>query len=276
MELNHNLPVIFNGVIMSASDIPFNSVKRAFRFGDSWFETMRFENGEIRLWNYHKERLLKAFPACSFKLDQVPLFIENYISQVGGQNYRIRLTVFRIDGDLYMAETNNFGYLIEFSELKTIDYHNSIIDISNRIQVFSKRLFPGKTGNSSVYILAEDERKERGLTQIILMNERDEIVETSNSNIFWRKGNAWYTPSLESGCVEGVMRKKFMEVLNSNGYICNEVLSKQDELENCDEICVSNAIIEVKNIHLFQENSLQLHGEKIYFQTKKQNTEKRL
>lgn len=265
-------PVIFNGIMMPASEIPYKTIQRAFRFGDSWFETMRFKNEEIALWDYHKDRLLRSLPAVASIIDQIPVFIQNYAIQLGMDSLRIRLTVFRTEGFNYNATSDKFGYIVEFSELNTLDYFNSSIDIAQTVVIPSKRYYPGKSGNSAPYIIAEKERIERGFTQIILLNEKGEIAETSNANIFWQKNGTWYTPNLETGCVDGVMRRYFMEILKSNGFSCEEVLAHASDLENCDEICVSNAIIGVKNIHLFLHKALQLNGEKIFNQTEVPST----
>lgn len=266
------LPVIFNGIMMASSDIPFKTIQRAFRFGDSWFESMRYVNDEIALWNFHKDRLIRTFPAVNSVIDQIPVFIKNYANQLGKDSLRIRLTIFRTDGQFYSAVSDSFSYLVEFAELLPIDYKNSTIDFAKTVVIPSNRYYPGKSGNSAPYILAEKERIELGLTQIILLNEKGEIAETSNANIFWRKGSTWFTPSLNSGCVDGVMRRHFLDMLNRQAVVCEEVLVSASELENCDEICVSNAIIGVKNIHLFHNKALQLNGEKIFNETEVTST----
>lgn len=260
-------PVIFNGIMMASSDIPYKTIQRAFRFGDSWFESMRYEKDQISLWEYHKERLIKSFSPVHSIIDQIPVFIHNYMKQLGLESSRIRLTVFRTEGQFYGASSDNFGYLVEFAERLPVDYTSSTIDISNSVQISSKRYFPGKSANSAPYIIVEKERQELKLTQIILLNEKGIIAETSNANLFWRIGEIWYTPSLESGCVEGVMRRHFLNVLKSKGINCEEVLVESSELDSCDEICVCNAIIGVKNIHLFRNKALQLNGEKIFNET---------
>src|SRR5690606_1539495 len=149
---------------------------------------------------------------------------------------------------------------------------NSTIDFAKTVVIPSNRYYPGKSGISALYILVEKEKIELGLTQIILLNEKGEIAETTNVTIVWRKASTWFAPSIYLVCVDRVMGCLFLDMLNRQAVVCEEVLVSASELENCDEICVSNAIIGVKNIHLFHNKALQLNGEKIFNETEVTST----
>ena len=57
---------------------------------------------------------------------------------------------------------------------------------------------------NSVWAVAEAQRE--GFDEVVLLNERGEVSECTAANIFAVKGDKVLTPSLNSGCLEGVTR----------------------------------------------------------------------
>ena len=59
-----------------------------------------------------------------------------------------------------------------------------------------------------VNVLGSIYAKENDYQNCILINEKKELVEALNANIFLIKGNEILTPSLDSGCINGIIQKK--------------------------------------------------------------------
>lgn len=76
-----------------------------------------------------------------------------------------------------------------------------------------------------------------GADDVLLVNERDEVVETTIANLLYRLGDRWYTPPLASGGLPGIGR----EVLLAAGEVHERVLPLA-ELPQCDELAVVNAL----------------------------------
>lgn len=53
--------------------------------------------------------------------------------------------------------------------------------------------------------------KECGCDEVVFLNERDEIVEGSRTNVFVRRGEQLITPPLASGALEGCLRRALIE-----------------------------------------------------------------
>jgi branched-subunit amino acid aminotransferase/4-amino-4-deoxychorismate lyase len=88
----------------------------------------------------------------------------------------------------------------------------------------------------------------KDLYEVLYLNEKDELVEGSRTNIFIRKDNIWFTPLLESGALPGVYRKYFIEMHPQ----VSEKKLKIDDLVNADEILLTNVLRgEVKVNKLF-------------------------
>ncbi|RUM62382.1 MAG: hypothetical protein DSY59_00295 [Persephonella sp.] len=117
----------------------------------------------------------------------------------------------------------------------------------------SNPLLRFKTTNYMLNVLAKRYAIEKGCDDAILLNENDEITETTSANIFWVKGNTLYTPALECGLVEGITREKIIKNAREVGLEVEEGRYGLRDLLDADYIFVSNSlngIIKVKKIDI--------------------------
>lgn len=76
-----------------------------------------------------------------------------------------------------------------------------------------------------------------GVDDVVLVNERGEITETTIANLLVRIEGRWFTPPLNSGCLPGVYRSKLLAA----GEVVERVLTP-DDLANAEEIAVVNSV----------------------------------
>ena len=130
--------VVINGKLVDRKFFSLELSNRAFRFGDSIFETIRVFNGKIPFISEHLDRLFNSLRIVKMKLPTY--FSEVYLAEkikelsqtkMGADNYnaRVRLTVFRSSEDnIYFAENNSYAeFIIEYVELldNKFSYSNS-------------------------------------------------------------------------------------------------------------------------------------------------------
>ena len=84
------------------------------------------------------------------------------------------------------------------------------------------------------------------LDDCILINENGNIIEAISSNIFAVKNGVLYTSPISDGCVEGIMRKKIIEVAEANRIAVYELSVMQSVLLGADELFLTNAITGIK------------------------------
>ena len=60
------------------------------------------------------------------------------------------------------------------------------------------------------YVMAGIEKQNRGLDDLIILSTKDHVSECIASNIFWLRKGTIYTPSLRSGCIEGIRRAQLI------------------------------------------------------------------
>ena len=71
-----------------------------------------------------------------------------------------------------------------------------------------------------------DEAHDRGLDEVVLLNERDEVSECTSANIFIVEGDQVFTPPLSSGCLAGITRELLLTEIRVPGIrIAEKVLT---------------------------------------------------
>ena len=79
--------------------------------------------------------------------------------------------------------------------------------------------------------------KKQGYDEAIIFNEKNFVIETTSSNLFFVLNNKLFTPHLNQGCVEGTMRELII-----NNFNVKEIKVKMDDLINSQEIILTNSL----------------------------------
>jgi len=235
---------------------------RAFRYGDALFETMYYTNGRVIFFDKHIERLRKGLS--TFKIHYNNLIINKLLSlikeliQVNNikGSARIRLQVFRKDGGLYLPNNNELDYIIEVFPLDNsiykINKKGIHIGIANSVRKDNNQFSQLKTTSKMDMVLCAIEAEEMGWDDAIIMNSTGKLVESSKSNLFIYKNNKLYTPTIEDGPLNGIMRQAIIELSNKSGIECIETHITETNLINADEVFLTNAIIGVNWVSAFK------------------------
>jgi branched-chain amino acid aminotransferase len=256
--------VCLDGKIYSKDELLFGAENRAFRYGDSLFETIHSNGTEIQFLSEHLDRLQKGMESLEMispsefkdRIKMNIIFLINKNKAFAGT--RIRLSVFRKDGGLYSPTDNSISYLIETSVLEHAKYvlnrKGLKIGIYDQIRKSYNLVSQYKTGNSLPFILAANYRKKMNWDDCILLNDRGNVVESTSSNLFIVKNGNLLTPSLESGCVSGIMREQIIEAaVNLNLTVFDDCTLTQDHILNADELFLTNAIHGIQWVVAYQE-----------------------
>lgn len=82
--------------------------------------------------------------------------------------------------------------------------------------------------------------QQRGLDEVILLNERGEVSECTSANIFIANGNQAWTPPLNSGCLPGVTREVLLEEIRVPGIQVGEKPLLPADLQAADEVFITS------------------------------------
>ena len=107
-------------------------------------------------------------------------------------------------------------------------------------------LLPGvKSTSYAVNMAAEAEARRRGVDEALFVDAEGILLEGTVTNVWWRRGNILYTPSLELGILAGVTRATIIELAPNCGYRIEEGSYPLEELLASDEAFTSSSVREV-------------------------------
>ena len=256
----------FNGDILDQEKFSLTAENRGFKYGDAVFETIKVVNNKVIFWEDHYFRLMASMRMLRMK---IPMsftleFLEKEILSLvkannTSQKSRVRLTIFRKDGGLYMPKTNEIDFLVEASELNQNIKNDYKIDIFKDFYNYSGLLSTIKTNNKMLNTLASVFAKENDLDNCILINEKKGVVEVTNGNIFIVKDNVVKTPATTEGCIKGIVRKKVLEILSKNEeFKVEETSISPFEIQKADEVFITNAIIGIQPVTQYKKKTFKV------------------
>ena len=242
----------YNGNFKDQSLDHFNN--RGFLFGDSVFETIKVVDNKIIYWEEHYLRLMSSMRILRIEIPSLytPDFFEEEIRKTNLKidsffTGRVRLTIFRREGGLYLPDYNDPIFVINSQKtdqkLFNVNLQSYKVDLFKDYQIQSNLISNLKTNNRVVNVIGSIYAKENDLDNCILLNDQKFVSEFLNGNIFIVKDSQVITPTISSGCLNGVMRNKIIELINK---LTNLEIKEKNfspyELISSDEIWVSNSI----------------------------------
>ena len=254
--------ICLNGKILNGNESVLSATNRSFRYGDALFETMKLTKGKILLSHYHFERLFAGLSLMKIQIPQLFTIekINSEIIELCRRNKcedlaRVRLTVFRSDGGLYESK-NSLQYLIEswpLSDSKNqLNENGLVIDIFPDARKSCDKFSNLKSANYLPYVMAAIYAKENKLNDCLVLNIHNRVCDASIANIFWIENDVIYTSPLSEGCVAGVTRKYLLERLQGTRLKVQERVCEINDLENADEIFLTNAIQGIRWVKQFR------------------------
>jgi branched-chain amino acid aminotransferase len=262
MSINHY--ICLDGEFRRDNEPRLFTANRVFRFNDAVTENIHASATESQFLDSHIERLTEQMKQLSM---QIPLYLNTsnfrkLITDLLNKNRifggaHIRLTVFRNNSDEMIPTVNEVSFQIESTPLAHSRYEINdkglTIGISDYIRP-SGRTAQIHRAHMSLFLLAAIEGKNSGLDRVILLNEAGRLTETTDSNLFLVSRNSIFTPSLQQGCIDGIMRKIIVDIATKAGFRVNDQSSlTPSALLDAEEIFLTNAVNGIRWVGAFQQ-----------------------
>lgn len=253
----------FNGTIHPEHEPLLPVTNRAFKYGDSFFETMAMFNRKVPLLDFHWSRLEFTAEVLSIKLPKrfhqeafMQMLLDLAAVNDAVKNARVRVQLFRKGSGLYLPNDDELGYVISIDKLNNDRYvagQGIRVGIREDCYRLASMTSDMKTNNALNNVLASMFAKADGWDEMILLNDAESISEAIQSNVFLVKGDKIITPDLDSGCVNGVMRNYIITLIEEECFEERPVALK--ELLEADEILLTNAVKGVQWVKQFENKT---------------------
>lgn len=256
---------ILNGELIPNESIDLTINKNgSFWYGDGFFEAMKYVNGKILFIEQHWERVVISCSILKMEnpfenIQQFSGFADQLANSIntGAASKRFKLILWRNTFQGYQPEGTlteflwisfdhpDIYYPLNTSGLKLGIYTENLKSISKLGNV--------KSNSSQLYVLATLFTQSKGLDDSILLNSKKNPIETSRSNIWVISNNTLYTPPLNEGCLDGIMRRVLLEICNEEEIHVQQEPITLDLLKNSKEVFTSSSIKGVQWVSAIDE-----------------------
>lgn len=264
--------VNFCGEIFSKDTLYLNQENRGLRYGDALFETIRVVNGKVVFWEDHylrlmaSMRILRMAIPMSFTMeyleDQIlKTILANTIDE--SKAVRVRLTIFRNSGGLYLPKDNAVSFIIETKVLSNVNFSYNgkpyEVELYKDFYVNIDMLSTLKTSNRAINVVGSIYADENGYDNCLLLNGGKQVVEALNGNVFLVNGNTVKTPPKTDGCINGIIRKKLIALLDKHqDYVLEEASISPFDLQKADELFITNSVVGIQPITRYRKKEFRV------------------
>jgi len=102
-----------------------------------------------------------------------------------------------------------------------------------------------KSTSYAVNMAAEAEARRRGADDAVFVDADGVVLEGPVTNVWWRRGDTLFTPSLELGVLAGVTRATLLDAAPALGYRVEEGTFRLADMAGADEALTSSSVREV-------------------------------
>ncbi len=108
-------------------------------------------------------------------------------------------------------------------------------------------------------IFARIEAREAGADEALMLNTRGELACAGAANLFWIEGEALFTPALDCGVLDGVIRGVVMERARGMGATVVEAHEPPERLAQAQALFLTNSLIGMRFVDRLAERAFQPH-----------------
>ena len=248
-----------NGQLLPREKAKISLLDYGFLFGFGLYETVRAYNGKVFRLDNHLARLRYSGNRLGIVIHTALIrdAVKDVIKANGFKQTRLRISVSIGEGtmspNLDSCKQPTIGILAsEYKPPSREKYQNGYKVVLSSIRRSSLSLVTFlKSANMMENMLARRDAKDAGADEAFFLNEKCYLTESAGSNLFLVKEGVLKTPRYESGILPGVTRVVVFELAAELGIKVREVNLKLVDLLQADEIFITNSLIEIVPVTIF-------------------------
>ena len=255
----------FNGELLEDNTSFLNEKNRGVQLGDAVFEELRVLNGDIIFLEDHYLRLMSSMRILRM---EIPMnftmeFMEEEILKGLSENdlkeaKQIKFTVFRNSQADFSKSDNSISYFITSNTLTNpffiLNEGAYEVELFKDFYKNSSMLSNLDTNNKVLNVVGAIYAQENDYQDCLLLNERKQVIEALNGNLFVVKGNQIKTAPLTDGCINSILRKKLIDIVSKiNDFEFLEDSISPFELQKADELFIINNIDGIISISKYRK-----------------------
>lgn len=249
-----------NGKIVKKEEAVISPFDHGYMYGLGLFETFRMYDGHPFLLGDHLRRLRDGLEIlnidCSIERNE----IENILSELLEANRLtdayVRLNISAGIGDIGL-QTDVYTKPTLLIMMKELPYSERFAakqgKILKTIRNTPESDYRLKSHHYLNNVLAKREIQGAMNTEGIFLTKDGDVAEGIVSNVFWYKDGTLYTPSVETGILNGITRQFVLSLARKLEVEVEEGLYSVSKLLQAEEVFVTNSIQEIVPLTRIEE-----------------------
>lgn len=245
--------VYVNGTVLPAEQASVSVLDHGFLYGIGLFETLRVYDRRLFLWEAHYARLCSGLLALritpAWTSEELAEAVMQTVDANGLRDAYIRLSV--------TAGPEGVGLVADgYSRPSLFIFAKPVAPLADpplpkRLQTLSlaRQTAEGhqrfKSHNYLNNALAKQEVGARLDVEGLFLTHDGYLAEGIVSNLFWVKEGCLFTPSLETGILDGVTRQHVLLLAKRMGMSVEEGKYRSEVLREAEEVFVTNSVQEI-------------------------------
>lgn len=225
--------LLINGIDPSKEDLLSLFERRDLLVGRTPFTTALVYKGQVCFRDLHEARLKRSFeylyPERKFE-EMIPLLEKSLSELSADEEYQyLRLTMVESDEQvkLLCQAKPYFRSTSETVTLKTAKHPGRMSSLPNFF----------KYGNYTEAMILVSKAQDEGFDDCLFLDDEGHAFECSTSNIFFKRGNRFFTPPLKGPILNGVTRQIVSGLVKN----LEELAPNRGEWESMESVFITSA-----------------------------------
>ncbi|MGE1235520.1 D-amino-acid transaminase [Bacillus altitudinis] len=243
------MKVLYNGDFIEKKDAHVDIEDRGYQFGDGVYEVIRVYNGTLFTLKEHTERLFKSAKEIGIHLQGTVSDMEENLKKLVADNQVI-------DGGVYIQVTrgvaprkHQYGVLTPQITAYTFQVKKPIQEQTAGVKALLSEDLRWlrcdiKSLNLLYNVMEKQKASEAGAFEAILIRDGF-VTEGTSSNVYAVIDGVIRTHPANHLILNGITRRKLLEVCQEEGCRVEETRMSKDELLHAQEIFISSTTAEV-------------------------------
>lgn len=255
--------ISINGDLALESEVAIFSTNSSYSLGLGVFTTLLWDKKNLLNWEAHLARLAhscqKMFATswdCQTSQQEVQALL--HANQLQNREARIRITLSEQLQQKTEQQTeqkqNQQGLL---TLIQAAPYKRPAQGVRLCLSPFRVNPWDALTGHKTTsysnYFIALKTAKKAGGDEALMLNTEGFLCEGSTSNLFFLKQGILYTPSLETGCLPGIMRAEVLKFFQTQQLNVQQGRFSLEQLQNADAAFITNSLRRVQMVASLDE-----------------------
>jgi len=237
--------LLHNGHIRGSADPCLLPGQLGLLAGWGVFTTLRVTDGVLFAWDRHWARLSRDAALMNVPMPPDSEALHRDLLRLVDANAKpdctLRLVIIRNSGGLWEGPAQPLAYDVVAMTADRHDWGDSVrLGIQRQARHAASQFAGTKINSWAMNLTWSENAHRRGLDEVVLLNERDEVAELTSANLFVANGSDVWTPPLSSGCLPGITRELLLSEVQAPGYRVTERTLNLGDLFNAGEVFITS------------------------------------